>query len=353
MKISVAIVTARRLEDTSYEQWREIRNRFLARKLSDPHLVGEFGAMLAAMYDGKVDHHSDYQMRLLSKGTRRPDEVVVVDRLGPRYAPLRWEDDAEELAFPVRQLQPQVGAAELASDPACVAAPFSDSCLRSNKVSYGCSDKNTALLACKGDVIVMLDDCCLPSFGLIEAVQQAFEGDVWTKTLNDKVILLIGHRKVYAPPEAGGGVTVADANWADEPTVGNVATAQTWRRVFGIFAAPVETLLAVNGFNVDLDGGRGGLDEELLCRMDRYAATKEISYAMHPAARVYEIEHAMPWANPEVDNKDWASICPAGWRAPGPDLAARRKVFQTMLAAEDAADEAEEADAEEDEYLDE
>lgn len=347
--VAVAIVTARSNADTHYSRWRDLRDRFLSDpSYRPPQVSGELQALLAGVLHAPVEHHVYYQLRALALGTRLPDEVLVIDRLRHqagrvgRIAEGVEHYHAEDVAlwpewfpFPITFAKPMLSSRELTSNPTA-GLPGG---VRSNTVSFGCSDKNTAIVMTSTDVLVMLDDCCLPSFDLVRCAREVFaaekpvnqtvvhddDGRVYTKPGPfPRRVLLLGHRKLYL---RGGEVEAADANWTTTPAEWPVDRAKHTRRIFGVWAMPLETILDLNGFNTILDGGRNGLDEELLERMDRLATAQDYTYVFQPGARVYEIEHEMPWANPEVDAADWQQALPAGsaWRAPGPDLRELRK----------------------------
>lgn len=313
-KITVAIVTARKTEDTHYDKWVEVRKAFLNRELKSKHFNGEFGALLAAVLDEKLDDHIEYQLRALEKGTRRPDRIIIVDRSRDDLAGAQYIDfcDSQDTAIMV---EPLVSAQELEMVPAS-----SLTCSlgkRSNKFPMGCNDKNTAIALCETEYLLMLDDCCLPGFGLVEAAFQACE---------ENKILLVSHQQMYIKSQA---IEVAQANWpvSDVPTSYDVDNAKQLRRVFGVWAMPLSHILAVNGFNTTLDGYRGGLDLELVERMDRYVKAQGLSYLISPNARIYEIGHEMPWKKESRDDADWISKLPPGWgfKAPGPSLKKIRK----------------------------
>jgi hypothetical protein len=313
-KITVAIATGRDNEDTHYEKWMEVRRRFLDRELQSKHLNGEFGALLAGVLDEKFDYHIEYQLRALALGTRQPDRILVVDRCRDDIGGAEYIDDYRN---PGRGMivEPMVSPRELefllGSSLCC--------CLsrRSNKVSMGCNDKNTAIALCETEYLLMLDDCCLPGFGLVEAAYKACEAGA---------ILLVGHQQMHIEDDQ---VEVAQANWPvdDGPAFYDVEKAKQLRRVFGVWAMSLSHILAVNGFNTQLDGTRGGLDLELLERMDRYARAQSLQYVVEPNARIYEIGHEHPWKEQNKREGDWKDALPSGWgfKAPGPNLKAIRK----------------------------
>lgn len=347
MTVAVAIVTARKMEETTYDTWRKVRNCILARKpyedvvVEKDFLQGEFAALLATCLARPAMVHVEYQLRALAAGTVLPDEVIVVDRTFDtrRVDAFYYRDEDDEPLFPVIWTAPQVSRREMDNDPA---AGMAGAPLKRN-ISLGCSDKNTALSLCNEDVLVMLDDCCLPGFGLVETVQRL------TKE-NPRRVVLIGHRQLYLPVD-GGQFEHADANWVAKETTFGVDAAQESRRVFGIWGMPMEHILAVNGFNTELDGSRFSLDEELMLRMDRYARFKELEYVAHPAARCYEIQQTHPWDTEAPNADDWKEA--EGWRAPGPDLKTvaessgvkeLHRYINQLLAEDDEDEDAEDED---------
>jgi hypothetical protein len=321
--ITVAIVTARANEHTSYKQWRSLRNAFLSGQpewhteglppiaLGDPdrrnkYLSGEFGALLGACLATPAKHHHiEYQLRALELQTRRPDHVMIISRVPwPGNLLPRWSRGE------VSWIEPMVSTRELEAWPESAFTYFEN---RRTDLSFGCNDKNTAIVACRTPYLIMLDDCCLPGFGLVEAGMKACE---------ENHVMLFGHRKVYLPSQDNPNLAIADANF----------TLQDKRGVFGIWAAPVEHLLAINGFNTALDTSRGGLDEELKLRMDRYMQMRSLGYTTHSSARVYEIEHEHPW---DTTDRDWQELCPDGFWAPGPNLKSIREAVLKRFAADD------------------
>jgi hypothetical protein len=316
-KITVAIATGRATEDTHYEKWMEVRRAFLDRELQSKHLNGEFGALLAAVLDEKLDYHIEYQMRALDKGTRQPDRILIVDRNRDDIGGAEYIDDFNS---PGRGMvvEPMVSPRELELMPEATMG----TCLskRSNKLSMGCADKNTAIALCETEFLLMLDDCCLPGFGLVEAAYRACEKNL---------ILLVGHQQMYlerAEEWEDTKVEVAQANWDGYNEYTSEEVKQL-RRVFGVWAMPLSHILAVNGFNTTLDGDRGGLDLELLERMDRYVKAQDLRYATSHCARIYEIGHEHPWKKASRDAADWREKLPDGWgfKAPGPSLKEIRK----------------------------
>jgi len=311
-RITVAIATGRGIDDTHYYKWMRIRRAFLDRELQSKHLNGEFGALLAAVLDEKLDYHIEYQIRALEKGTRAPDRIIIVDRVKEDLGGMEYYGGEGRDII----VAPMMSARELELMPASALSGPLDR--RSNKVSMGCSDKNTAIALCETEYLLMLDDCCLPGFGLVEAAYRACEAGH---------ILLVGHQQMYVEEAlewSDTKIEVSQANWTTALDEYTVDAAKENRRVFGVWAMPLSHALAVNGFNTRLDGDRGGLDLELLERMDRYATATGLEYEVSPNARIYEIGHDHPWAPKKETNSDeaWREHLPAGWdfKAPGPAL---------------------------------
>lgn len=310
-QLTVAIVTARNVDDTHYHRWVDTRRLFLNRQIKSKYLNGEFGALLAAVLDEKLDYHVEYQIRALEKGTRVPDRIIVIDRARPDLNGMEYYgNDGKSIIA-----RPMVSSKELEMLPGSALCCSLDG--RSNKVSMGCNDKNTAIALCETEYLLMLDDCCLPGFGLVEAAYNACEDDN---------ILLVSHQQMYFN---GEDLEVAQANWCDGRCVHTLDQAANLRRVFGVWAMRLSHALAVNGFNTALDGDRGGLDLELLERMDRYVKAIGIKYETNEMARIYEIGHEHPWAaNKETCSDDeWRKNLPDGWqfKAPGMSLKDIRK----------------------------
>lgn len=335
--ITVAIVTGRRNEDCRYEEWRSLRNAFLsgrpewvregvppldlgAPQRRHPYLGGEFGAVMTTVFAGEPPpHHTGYQVRALALQTRLPDEVLIVSR---GHDPNEdW--DLDGWPFPVRRLEPLISPRELELHPELCGMHLSTA-PRSTKDSFGCSDKNTALVACRTENMIMLDDCCLAGPGLVEAALAA---------CTDRKVLFIRHRQLRLPTAESPVLAVADAN-------DNLEQAHT---VLGIWAAPISVFLAINGWNTDLDEQRGGLDAELKQRLDNYARMADIEYVVDPVARVYEIEHDYPWGMTRNDDPAPA----VGYGAPGPSLRKIRDAIQPWLDLDDDNGDEEEIDEEE------
>lgn len=334
--VTVAIVTARANKQTSFEKWHRVRDAFLSRGCQHKLLNGEFGALLAGALAQPAEHHVCYQLRALALGTRLPDKVLIVDRLAS--SPLHvsslaaWGNYSPQHVQRFEELQwcpPMLSAKELELYPE-TALPNAK---RPTGTSFGCSDKDTAIAMCDTDVLVMLDDCCLPGFGLVEAVRDYFgypKRDV-------PQVMPLGHRKVYLEGfEWNMPASVAWKHWKLNNTDANcvalpgadpaapmtlsVAAARQQRRVLGVWAMPMRIIRdQLNGYNTLLDGDRAALDEELMERCDRYLMASDGMYVFDSRARLYEIEHDMPWK--DQPRADWKELCPKeGWRAPGASL---------------------------------
>jgi hypothetical protein len=337
--LCVAIVTARDNQHTSYDRWRELRAAFLDRRgafddlplwdnagrCAQAPLVGEFGALLTACLNAPVKYsHIEYQLRALALQTRLPDDVLVISRY-------RWPDLLSEGPEGARWFPPMLGDREAADYPLSRLATALE-VSRARPVSYGCADKNTALVLNRCDYVLFLDDCCLPSPGTVAAAYDV------CATGN---VLLLGHQKVSFD---AAGLRVSTSNWDPEAF-------STERNVFGIFAAPMELIIGVNGWNTQLDGGVADLDVELKYRMDCYLRMRERRYVVSRAARVYEIDHETPWAHGSPTA--WRPAEGAGYPvcAPGVNLRELRTAALAEMAALDALvaqQEEDEDDAEED-----
>lgn len=327
--ISVAIVTARDNEHTTYETWRSIRNAFLRgdatwvdgdRSLPlgtdgrrNKYLSSELGAILAACLGTPAEHHVEYQLRALALQTQPPDHVFIVSRLPE---PEGWSDRWPNIPWE----PPIVSAQELELHPAAAAASLGFPGLRQAKMSLGCTDKNTALVRCETEHLIVLDDCCLPSFGLVETA---------AKACARQRVLFLQHRQLYLPTAERSQIEVGDANTDLER--GHIA--------LGIWAAPIDYFLTINGWNTTLDGQRGGLDTELKQRLNILAQMRGIEYETSPDARVFEVEHTYPWGL--ADTHDDAEA-PSGYRAPGPALSKIRDAVQAALEEERYAESIEE-----------
>jgi len=305
----VAIVTGRESKDTRYEEWvQQSREAFDEGAKPSPNAPGEWAALcgqLLRSWEANKErdvHHVFYQLDALTAQTRRPDEVLVIDRQLSRYS---YEDVAEYLMdrsypFYVRWMQPALRGLELSRSSTAGQPTFmvdnrdGDGIrlpVRDTKIPYGNADKNTAIEQCGTPGMVMLDDCCLPGFGLCAAAEQA---------ILEKSILMLRHVKV----NLDGSIAVANEE------------ATNSHKVFGIWAMPVEFVRAVNGYNTSLDGQRADWDQELLDRMLCYTQSRGISIVYNRAATVYEIEHDYPWE--DMLDEDMPERRTKGWRAPEP-----------------------------------
>ena len=316
--VTVAIVTARKNSHTSYNRWRQVRADFLSRRFQHKLLNGEFGALLAVALRHDAAHHVDYQLNALAAGVELPDEIVIVDREATTRD-FRRPVQEPGLLIPVRRTPPMLSLKELEVHPAAAIVGNN----RGTSVSLGCSDKNTAIVLCRTDVLVMLDDCCLPSFGLVAAVREHFSR---CKT----IVMPLAHRQLYLRAASPYGTVPdpqpwqlehSDANWSEIVEQLTPANARVRRRVFGVWAMPTALVRDdLNGYNTLLDGFRGGDDAELLERTDRFLTEMHGTYVFDPRTRLYEIEHEMPWQQPSQEMPDWHGFCPGGWRAPGASL---------------------------------
>lgn len=336
MTTTVAIVTARRNDDIRYAEWTKLRKALLANPaMGHPAVNGELLALLMACLHRPVVHHIEYQLRALQMQTVTPDRILIVDRLYDDKlvqatlehfdGGLPIEDDATEME--INWVEPMLTPRELDMQPFSALPPWK----RENSVCFGCGDKNTALCMCETDHLIMLDDGCLPGPCLVElAVEACSRGNV----------LLLGHRQLYLPTDDQPTVRHADANWDGH---------QSPRCPFGIWAMPVEYALAVNGYNTSLDGKRGGLDLEFRHRLDLFAKTRGFEFQVAKLARVYELQHDIPWTAGDETDRDWHDFLPEkGWRAVGPDLSRVHTRYLEEVRQLDAEEEQQEEDDEED-----
>jgi hypothetical protein len=334
--ITAAIVTGRKREDTHYDQWHDIRKKLIERQIQSKHLNGELGALLVSCLSSSAEVHVDYQLRALVLGTRIPDRVIIVDRTFENPSSnLDYIDFDNKLRGVV--VPPMISETELSAHPSSAMGGVIFK--RKTDVSMMNADKNTALALCETDYLIMLDDCCLPGLGLVQAAYEACSAGR---------VLFIGHQKLFLERD---GIEANASNWAVDRQVVTPDDARSMRRVFGVFAIPLNYLLDLNGFNTELDGLPVGSDEELMERMDRYARASEIEYVLDPRARTYEIGHSSPWTE-DVD-RDWKAFCPAGWqwRAPGPNLRQIREELGIKIGGDFFEVEEPEDDLEEEEEI--
>jgi hypothetical protein len=302
--MTVAIITARENSDTHYDRWREWYLNYIREGGNSKNVNLEMMSTFTVLTH-PAHCHVEYQLRALQNQTRRPDEVLVVSRIPFTYETSwgGWVSWAE----------PILSAREVRENPLsgllCHADLEDVPGRRQRSVPMGCSDKNTALLLCRTEYLLVLDDCCLPGPGLVEAAYRA---------CSEGKVFLPAHRQLYLPTADRPYIEIADAN--TDLVCGHL--------VMGIWAAPVIYFLDINGWNTDLDGKRGGLDQELKIRMDRYLEMRDGDYAISSRARVYEIGHEYPWGN--EPSGEWMEKVPSGYLAPGPSLKKlRQEIFST------------------------
>lgn len=268
-KITVAIVTARHTSETSFWQWQDLLRRFLRGDASETQLAAKAGpAFIAAAMAAEMLRpltHLEHQLHALRCQTRPPDVVTIFQR-GALYHCLA------PVSLGPRLLYPQ-----------------------------GCADKNEAFLRCETEYIMLLDDCCIPDPACVELAYDACKAGNFA---------MLKHHKLYLPTEDRETVEVATAN----------ASLKSDRRVAGIFAAPLEYILDLNGYDERLDGQHALWDLEFLRRVDQYTFEKDIPYYYHPNMRVWEIEHDRPWKDIRNTPLTLADIPYDGYRAKGRDL---------------------------------
>jgi gamma-glutamylcyclotransferase (GGCT)/AIG2-like uncharacterized protein YtfP len=306
--ISVVICTARKTAETTYDAWLEVADKAFRREIKSPILNGEFLALLAATKAWRpVPHHIFYQLIMLALGTQLPNEVIIVDRC-------LVDEDADMLAdliddmglpFDVIWRQPLVFEQEMRDTPhlASLTATLPTQVgptfpIRSRAHPYMAADKNSGIVYCRTDNLILLDDCCLPGMALVETAADACERGK---------ILMLQHKQLYLARGEQKEIDYAEAN----------TDLKLGHRVAGIFAMPVKYPLAINGYNTKLDGQRYRIDEEFLARLDIYAQNTDVVYETSPSAVVYEIQHDIPWK--DRDGAD-GTIPVTTWRADGPNL---------------------------------
>lgn len=270
-RITVAVVTARLTSETTFHAWQKLLCRFLRSDAPETQLAAKAGpafiaAAVAAHMTQKRRDHLDYQQQALLNQTRQPDSILFFER-GRRVF-----DAWHRVALGPRLPYPQ-----------------------------GCADKNEAFLRCETEYIMLLDDCCIPDPACVELAYDACKAGNFA---------MLKHHKLYLPTEDRETVEVATAN----------ASLKSDRRVAGIFAAPLEYVLDLNGYDERLDGQHALWDLEFLRRVDQYTFEKDIPYYYHPNMRVWEIEHDRPWKDIRDTPLTLADIPYEGYRAEGRDL---------------------------------
>lgn len=314
-RLTAAIVTARFYTETSYSRWYDATREFLSRRRSDRYFQGEFGAIMAALMLGRERpcekhffSHVLYQLDALTLQSKPPDEVIVIDRTLSQDTSRYIAEILGSVDYPfiVRWTQPMLSGPEILNDlnhrlPGMIIQLNGIAyagCRRERQLPYGNSDKNTAILLCQTDHLMMLDDCCFPGFACCEAVREICDSGS---------IAMLKHHKIYLQDNK---LEQAVMNGSDQPPF-----------VFGIWGMPLKYIVDVNGFNTDLDGQHALWDLELKARMDLYTQNRNIKYAFDDRATIYEIEHDRPWA----DGNKLESFDLKGWRAPGHSLTEARK----------------------------
>lgn len=290
--VTVALVTARRTEETGYERWFNPAHPVYAQNPKIPRSLQIEMVALRRLYqaqlraDASADipreyHHIEFQLWLLNQQTVAPDRVIVVDRC---YGNGEHQQHVEQgyndgEGYTLLWTAPKVSKLELERTPVVA---FEECMERDRKVSYGCSDKNTAIALCDTDILIMMDDCCLFSDTMVEAaIDSCGNGDV----------MAFGHRKAMFDDK--GNYTHGEANWQGEVSE---------RCPFGIWAMPLKVALRVNGYEEKLDGGRHYIDVEFFKRVSMYLENIDQKIVVCDRARVYEIDHDMPWNQGELDH---------------------------------------------------
>jgi hypothetical protein len=311
--VTVTIVTARTADQIDYGMMHKHREQLLL----GPTTPGELRALAAGVFqDDDVLHHTDYQLRALAMGADYPDEVLVIDR----HAELLYDVDVSCFPFPVRYYPPQVASFELIGR---AVPPFT----RAKDTYLEASDKNTAALLCRSDILVMLDDACLPGVGLVHAAREVCaEGSV----------LVLGHCKTWFEEDR---LQHSEANW-----MRTTAPEEGERTPFGIFAMPLGVFLEVDGLRESYNGRRCPTDIDLLKRVRLYAPDK---LTCRRGAHVWEVPHDTLVAGAEMEPYDPA-ICTTWAAGNQPLLRTRRKIVQAYLDAQERAIEAAEALLEDD-----
>lgn len=329
--LTVAIVTARKLEETSYLTWIAQTPAVMRDEVKGAGFEWKaLLCLLASAFRRGPIHHVYFQLEALAHQTEPPDKVLIVDRCLTDPTIAEATLDMDEWPFEVRWTQPMIWGPELAHSPllgtpqhittdlAAVLNPPA----RDRTRPWGCADKNSAIVLCDTPYLMMLDDCCIPGYTCCEtALGLAKAGKIG----------MLRHHKLYLPKGDNPRIERADANLG--PNCAHF--------VLGIWCMPMQFILDVNGFNTELDGRHADWDAELLKRMRAYAAAKEVQWGYDERARVYEIEHERPWSD-VGEPVDWEK---GWWKAPGPCLRDLREVNAVHFARITRAD----TEAEEDE----
>lgn len=280
--LTVAVVTGRQLEDTTYRawyyRWRDFmlehgqfhpdkKLRHAQRQIPAPfwtalsntfttYPLRRIDTRKGPMFD--LGHTAFYQRQTLPSHKMNFHFVQREDTVGLHQPVIAHPDETQPDGAPFHERH------------------FIDNRERRRNVAYGCTDKNSAIISAPPDTtaLLMMDDCCFPLPGLCEIADNVCAaGD----------ILLINYYRIRV---------------LDSPPYFDFSFNNSWDHpVFGIWAMPLEYILDVNGFNMELDGLRGQLDVELWHRVKLYAESRDIKFRRHPKAAVFEIEHSMPWGD--------------------------------------------------------
>lgn len=161
--------------------------------------------------------------------------------------------------------------------------------------------KNSGLRYCQGELVYLMNDYILPTPKVLERHWQLFQ------EYGPKVI-------ISGPLQSGDG---NDRNRSRKPEfmigdgVGEVSKARLNRNEFTEFwagrndSAALEALLAVNGFDECIDGGKGGIDLLVALRMSNWGC-RHIIDIMEPCL---EYSHVSPHqGQPDYDGHKWVDL---------------------------------------------
>ena len=327
MSITAAIVTARQTQDTTFAAWCKLREALFNQcpvtlaettyaDFESSALTMEFRELLLACLPAAAsqEHHLVPSLRSLRLQTKLPDEILIIDRLFDLTSDQEKAAIVASLQFPnttkIQWLPPILSQEENAYREAA-GIPFSWDW---NGKAFCCADKNTAVVKCQTDHLIMVDDCCLASPGLVYTANEVCNADK---------ILLLGHAKVFLPNKDNPKVDFTVAHWLQSRGYDETEHKNILRPVFGVWAMPLKFVLAVNGFNTKVvDTALCASDVELFARMGRYTDENKIKYVMRSSARLYEVEHAALWPSGDSYKTLKQFLQPEGYRVLGPDLTA-------------------------------
>jgi glycosyltransferase involved in cell wall biosynthesis len=159
-----------------------------------------------------------------------------------------------------------------------------------NRGYKACNDRNSAIIMSSGELIVILDDCTIPSnTNLLKQMWDCYKNWILLKPLLYHHDYREYNLKVLIDDLVPWSKTQADTE--NFVRIGDTRFLESSGHRGGVFSFPAWLYEAVNGFDEEMDGDYGSEDTEINERIDAHGYVRYIMEGgQHPFIRVHHDE---------------------------------------------------------------